>query len=364
MKRIIPALFLSAASTLLVAQTVPELFMKAKEQVKGSQWSAALKTFESLETEAAKPGNENFKKQLEAPMAFYRGVCEANLDQTDKAKEDFQTFQALQPNTSLDRAMYSRKVLAVFEEARKSSPAASEKPAASIAAAYHDFRLTSPVAETPNERWGDGPVRWLMTSDEREEWSRLSDAVSRSEFVTKFWARRDPSPETPANEFRDEFDRRVAFADSRLAQGETRGSLTDRGMVFVLLGPPTYVGRKPLRTGEDSADSAGLSTVGSQDEANAQRAAMAASPSGKITGAQQAMIADRFSGPGTRALDAGSNWREVWHYRKELLPKNVRYQQVDAEFITKQGYGQNVLQRDATIIDTLDTAKRETSPKS
>ena len=367
MKRIAAALLFFAASSLVLAQSVPELFMKAKEQVKAAAWADALKTLDALNVEAAKPGNENFQKQLEGPAAFYRAVCEANLDQTEKARVDFQAYLATQPNATLDRAMYSRKAVAAFEEAKKSAAAPAEKPAASLAAAYKDFRTTAPAADVSSDRWGDGPVRWLMTPDERTDWSRLSDPVSRSEFVTKFWARRDPSPETSANEFRDEFEHRVAFADARLSQGETRGSLTDRGMVFVLLGPPTYVGRKPMRTGEDSSDSAGLSTVGSQDAETAQRGAMASSMAGggssKISSGQQALIADRFSGPGTRALDAANNWREVWHYRKELLPKSVRYQQVDFEFITKKGYGESVLQRESTTLDTLESAKRETAPR-
>ena len=33
--------------------------------------------------------------------------------------------------------------------------------------------------------------------------------------------------------------------------------MTDRGRVFVLLGPPTYVGRRPIRPGDDTADPSG-----------------------------------------------------------------------------------------------------------
>ena len=40
----------------------------------------------------------------------------------------------------------------------------------------------------------------------------MFDPVSRSEFVTAFWKARDPRPETVENEFREEFEKRVAFA--------------------------------------------------------------------------------------------------------------------------------------------------------
>ena len=48
--------------------------------------------------------------------------------------------------------------------------------------------------------------------------------------------------------------------------------------------------------------------------------------------------------------DSAANWREIWHYRRELLPSGVPYQQVDLEFITRKGYGKNVLQRDSAAL--------------
>jgi hypothetical protein len=131
--------------------------------------------------------------------------------------------------------------------------------------------------------------------------------------------------------------------------------MTDRGMVFLLLGPPTYVGRRPIGTGDDTSDAAGMSTAGSHDAQTAIAAANAAA-GGKTSGAKQSAIADRASG--TRITDSGANWREVWHYRRERLPAGVPYQQVDFDFITRRGYGENVLQRDSNSLNTLDAARR------
>jgi GWxTD domain-containing protein len=211
--------------------------------------------------------------------------------------------------------------------------------------------------EPPNEDWNEGPVRVLLTGDEKRGWMSLSDPVSRSEFVTKFWTTRDPKPETPENEFRQEFQRRVAFADKYFPQDEVRGSLTDRGMVFLLLGPPTYAGRKPLSVGDDAADSQGMSSVGRHDADVA--VANLSTGTAKATSGHKAALADSMSGPGTIIRDASSGWREVWHYRKELLPAGVPYQQVDFEFITRKGYGKNVLQRDSAALTTLDVAKQK-----
>ncbi len=102
-----------------------------------------------------------------------------------------------------------------------------------------------------------------------------------------------------------------------------------------------------------------MSTVTSGAVATAQAGAQVNSPSGRITSGQAAAIADRMTGPGTQAAESNNNYQEVWHYRKELLPKNVGYLQVDVVFVTKHGYGTNVLQRDTATLQTLDAAKRK-----
>ena len=70
----------------------------------------------------------------------------------------------------------------------------------SITAAYRAFR--APAADPGQdlgEQWAEGPVRFLMTPQERAGFQRLSDPVTRSEFVIAFWKARDPQPETPEN---------------------------------------------------------------------------------------------------------------------------------------------------------------------
>lgn len=359
MKRSVLYLAALSFSGVLAAETLPDLFQTAKQQIKASAWQDALKTLDALDVESAKPGNETVRSQLQAPVAFYRGVCEANLDHGEKAQANFAVFLQTSPGSTLDPGMYSKKAVAAFEEARKDSVGANDADAvSSLFTAFQEFKAPPNIGELPDERWGEGPTKWLLTSEEKRAWSQLDSGAERAEFIEKFWEARNPRPGNSDNTFRTSFERRVAFADANLVQDEKRrGSMTDRGMVFVLLGPPTYVGRKPIRTGDDPSDSAGLSSVGSHAEGNAQAAARSRSVSGKISTGQQAAISAAFTGPGTRAPDAGNNWREVWHYRKELLPKGTPYLQVDVEFITKRGYGVNVMQREPQILNTLDFAK-------
>lgn len=359
MKKIPFALMVSLLLSLpLSAASLGELFQKAKEEVKASKWSEALNTLDALDTQSQAPGAEAARKQLEPVLAFYRGVCLANLDKTADSQAQFESYLALNPNASVDRGMYSKKAVDSFEKARRAVSSRGEPSSTgSLAAAYHDFKVTGTASESTKENWADGPVRVLLTNEDKRDWTALSDPVSRSEWITKFWSSRDPKPETPENEFRDEFEKRVAFADKYFAQDEVRGSLTDRGMVFLLLGPPTYAGRKPISTGEDTADQQGLSTYGRHDAELASANAQAGSPSGKVSSSK--MNTAVSNSMGTSAVDAANNWREIWHYRKELLPAGVPYQQVDFEFVTKKGYGKNVLQRNTDAVSTMDIVKQK-----
>ena len=336
----------------VLASSLPELLQKAKDQFRLAAYSDALATLDQLEAASQKEGLEKDRAALAPVLSFYRGACLASLDRPAEAQGQFEAFLAFQPNAALDPAVYSNKIITALENARRRLAAKKELPAqtGSLATAYRAF--PSPRRDEQvslGEDWADGPVRFLMTPEERRAFTRLADTVSRSEYVTTFWKRRDPKPETQENEFRDEYEKRVAFADSRFTQGETAGSLTDRGMVFILLGPPTYVGQKPLTTGEDANDKAGLSTYRAAD------VRIASMPGGTTT--DTARKVDKVTGPGTKMNEAARNWREVWHYRRELLPKGIPYHQVDFEFVTKEGYGTNVLQRETQVLDTLEKAK-------
>jgi GWxTD domain-containing protein len=355
MRRLLLSALLAFACAIAPAETdYLQLFMKAKEQFRLAAYSDALTTLARLEAESERPGNEAYRARLQPGLVFYRAACLSALGRSDEARPQFELFLTYQPGASLDRAAYPPKVIAAFEDARRGMQATAQKPAESggMAASYRAYAAPEVEArEAAAEDWGEGPIGYLMSSGQKEEYSRLSDSVARSEFVALFWKSLDPKPETPDNEAREEFERRVAFADSRFAQDETRGSLTDRGLVFVLLGPPTWVGRKPLATGEDTNDPKGMSRYGDLEIRNALR--------GKSGGSSQHTY-DFMTGPGAKLPDSDGNYREVWHYRRELLPAKVSFQQVDFDFITRKGYGRNVLQREGWVVPTLEAAREAT----
>lgn len=335
------------------AVSLPDLFHKAKEQFQLGAYADGLKTLALLDEESQKQGFEKDRAALLPGLLFYRGANLAALGRAEEARDVFQQFLALQPKTQLDPARYPKTVITAFENARKAidSPVKDLSNDPRLATAYAAFpRAEIRDAEAPGEEWAEGPVRYLMSPEEHRDFARLADPITRSEFVTNFWKSRDPRPETPQNEFREEFAKRVAFADAHFTQDETRGSLTDRGMVFILLGPPTYSGRKPLSTDKNDADSAGLSRYGRAEVTGAEKG-------GGSNTSRMARI-DRVSGPGTKVQDAAFNYTEVWHYLRQNLPRDIPYQELELEFITKTGYGKNVLQRESKALSALERAKR------
>ncbi|MGB9906621.1 MAG: GWxTD domain-containing protein [Candidatus Saccharicenans sp.] len=80
-------------------------------------------------------------------------------------------------------------------------------------------------------------AQMIMSREEAKIFRLLPDAESRREFIKEFWEKRDPFPETPRNEFRDEFMARIIYADQRFKEGG-KGRNTDRGRIYIFMGPP------------------------------------------------------------------------------------------------------------------------------
>ncbi|MGA7616533.1 MAG: GWxTD domain-containing protein [Thermoanaerobaculia bacterium] len=91
--------------------------------------------------------------------------------------------------------------------------------------------------------WGKGPAKQLMTKAEQKQWKSIRSDEDAQKFIDLFWARRDPTPQTPVNEFKNEFDQKVEVANKNFTYGQIPGALTDRGKVYILLGPPTRLRR-------------------------------------------------------------------------------------------------------------------------
>ncbi|MBV9669621.1 MAG: GWxTD domain-containing protein [Acidobacteriales bacterium] len=94
------------------------------------------------------------------------------------------------------------------------------------------------------KKWVNQDVRWIITDDEIAALKQLSNQEEFDNFVEQFWLRRDPTPDTPENEFREEHYRRIAYANEHFAAGKA-GSLTDRGQIYIKFGPADEVDSHP-----------------------------------------------------------------------------------------------------------------------
>ena len=83
-------------------------------------------------------------------------------------------------------------------------------------------------------------VAYIITDDERAALHRLSNNEERDSFIEQFWLRRDPTPDTEENEFKEEHYRRIAYANERFASG-IPGWKTDRGQIYIKYGPPDEI---------------------------------------------------------------------------------------------------------------------------
>ena len=98
--------------------------------------------------------------------------------------------------------------------------------------------------ETPYKKWLNEEVGYIITDEERKAFKQLQTDDERQQFIEQFWLRRDPTPDTEENEYREEHYRRIAYANDRFASG-IPGWKTDRGRIYIEYGPPDEIESHP-----------------------------------------------------------------------------------------------------------------------
>ncbi|HEX4169222.1 MAG TPA: GWxTD domain-containing protein [Bryobacteraceae bacterium] len=96
----------------------------------------------------------------------------------------------------------------------------------------------------PWKKWLDTDVVYIITDEEKRAFKQLKTDDERQSFVESFWQRRDPTPDTEENEYRDEHYRRIAYANDHYASG-IPGWKTDRGMIYIKYGAPDEIDSHP-----------------------------------------------------------------------------------------------------------------------
>ncbi len=96
----------------------------------------------------------------------------------------------------------------------------------------------------PYKTWLNEEVPYIITDEERKAFMSLSNDEEREAFIENFWLRRNPNPDSPENEFREEHYRRIAYANEHFAAGKP-GWKTDRGRIYIMWGPADSIDSHP-----------------------------------------------------------------------------------------------------------------------
>jgi len=96
----------------------------------------------------------------------------------------------------------------------------------------------------PYRKWLDEDVPYIITDEERAAFKQLSNDEERDNFIEAFWQRRDPTPDTEENEYKEEHYRRIAYANEHFAAG-VPGWKTDRGRIYIMYGPADEIDSHP-----------------------------------------------------------------------------------------------------------------------
>jgi GWxTD domain-containing protein len=94
------------------------------------------------------------------------------------------------------------------------------------------------------KKWVDEDVRWIITDQELQAFKSLSNDEERDQFIEQFWLRRNPNPDSPENEYREEHYARIAYANEHFAAGKP-GWRTDRGHIYIAYGKADSIDSHP-----------------------------------------------------------------------------------------------------------------------
>ena len=94
------------------------------------------------------------------------------------------------------------------------------------------------------KKWLDEDVVWIISDEERAAFKQLSNDEERDQFIEAFWQRRDPTPDTEENEYKEEHYQRIAYANEHFAAG-IPGWKSDRGRIYIMYGKADEVESHP-----------------------------------------------------------------------------------------------------------------------
>jgi GWxTD domain-containing protein len=166
-------------------------------------------------------------QQAPAPGATQNATQNATPNATGNAKQDPQL--TTRPATG------------------QTTPNPSDDPLKRQLSDKEKFKQQKEVKEElkgPYKKWVNEDVHWIITDQELKAFKSLSNDEERDNFIENFWLRRNPNPDSPENEFREEHYRRIAYANEHFAAGKP-GWKTDRGHMYISFGKPDSIDSHP-----------------------------------------------------------------------------------------------------------------------
>ncbi|MCX6575716.1 MAG: GWxTD domain-containing protein, partial [Candidatus Aminicenantes bacterium] len=100
------------------------------------------------------------------------------------------------------------------------------------------------------KKWLEEEVVYIITPVERDVFLKLQTDRERDLFINAFWKHRDPTPNTPDNEFKTEHYRRINYANHFYGRSSPMpGWRTARGRIYIILGEPNDIQRFEGKSG-------------------------------------------------------------------------------------------------------------------
>jgi GWxTD domain-containing protein len=120
-------------------------------------------------------------------------------------------------------------------------------PAAAPPQSSATTKKGSPSAEgTPFLHWLAQDAAYIISGEERAVFEGLASDAQREEFIEQFWLRRDPTPGSAVNEFKEEHYRRIHYIGQRYPTTSGKPAWqTDRGRIYIVYGPPDEIEAHP-----------------------------------------------------------------------------------------------------------------------
>lgn len=299
MRTVVTLLLLTALPLSAMPSAPGPAVQQARQHIAAKRYTEAVQTLAGALAGIEKLDPADREKAA-AAVHFYTAVALSGLKSDREATDHLREFFALVPSARLSSP---EKYESHFVELFRNSQPRNDNAEFRFDNFYPGFTaLTLSKLEDANPARDSSAIAILASIAEKQQWESTMSSIERTRLLEEFWKRRDPRPETSMNEFRDTFNRRAEFADQAFGSSGERGSTTDRGRVFVLLGVPSSVHRRPL------------------------------TPLDPVIVVESSVVIN-----GTV---------EQWVYTNEQLPIRLTKKYVGYRFITQKGIGDNVLQRE------------------